>query len=290
MMDPQIAFQIDFNVAQVPAALGLPIPPAARAAMLGITEQEYLAYCEAVAQQVQETARRLLTETEIVRALSHWDLARGSKIMTIGDSITTYRYGYAELLRALLALTPPADEITLLNLGQSGYTSTHAREVTFTQFLAIQADWVLVMYGVNDCKQFGGTEARTLVSLREYAENMRAVVRAFYGQNAQIILLTPTPVVESLTNTLPDFQAMQMTWDNRHIAACADEIRALGREFELPCVDLMRVFGINPDPALYLPDGLHPNFAGQQLIVREVLRTVGQSSSRRANHRSKEVL
>lgn len=274
MMAPETAFQIDFNIAQVPAALGLPIPPRAAASMLGITEQEFLAYCDSVALEVRETARRLLDDAEIAHTIAQWKIARGANILALGDSITTYRYGYIELLRALLALARPDDQISVLNVAQSGYTSTHAREVTFTQFLAFKPDWLFVMYGVNDCKQFGGTNARTLVSLREYAENMRAVAQAFREQNARVVLLTPTPVVEATTNTLPEFAAMQMTWDNRNLAACADVVRAIGRDFSAPCVDLFNAFGMNPDPKLFLPDGLHPNFAGQQLILREVLRAL----------------
>jgi lysophospholipase L1-like esterase len=54
-------------------------------------------------------------------------------------------------------------------------------------------------------------------------------------------------------------------------------MRAIAREFDCPCVDLVSAFGMTPDPALYLPDGLHPNFEGQQLILREVLSTLAQS-------------
>jgi lysophospholipase L1-like esterase len=39
-------------------------------------------------------------------------------------------------------------------------------------------------------------------------------------------------------------------------------------------VDTFAAFGQRPDPTLYLPDGLHPNFAGEQLILREVLRAL----------------
>lgn len=274
-LTPETAFQIDFNLPQVPAALGLPIPPVAAAAMLAISPDEFTAYCDTVAQEVRAVAQQLLDEEEIAEALARWNPAPGAQLVTIGDSITTYRYGYAELLRALLALARPDDGVQLLNAGQSGYTSTHAREVTFTQFLALDPAWVFIMYGVNDCKIFDGREPRTLVSRREYTENMRAVVVAFLEYTrARPVLLTPTPVIESLTNTLPEFEAVRMAWDNRDIAACAEAIRQLAREFELPCADLYTLFGPEPDPALYLPDGLHPNFAGQQRVLRAVLRAL----------------
>jgi lysophospholipase L1-like esterase len=87
-------------------------------------------------------------------------------------------------------------------------------------------------------------------------------------------LLTPTPVVESVVNAVPEFAAMPMTWDNRNIAACARAVRRIARELGVPFVDTFAAFGQRPDPTLYLPDGLHPNFAGEQLILREVLRAL----------------
>lgn len=275
---PETAFQIDFNLCQVPGALGLEVPTAAAAPMLGIAEAEFAACVEFAAAQVRAAAREMLQEPAIERALHKWSPAPRSRILAAGDSITTYRYGFAELLRALLGLVRPHDHIEILNGGQSGFTSTLALEVTFSQFLALNADWVFIMYGVNDCKRFGAPDARPLVSRREYAENMRAIVGAFraHTPRAQLLLLTPSPVVESIANSLPAFEAMRMTWDNRDIAACGEAIRGIARELDCPRVDLVSAFGMRPDPALYLPDGLHPNFAGQQLILREVLSTLAQ--------------
>jgi lysophospholipase L1-like esterase len=278
-LPPETAFQIDFNLCHVPAALGLEVPPSAAAPMLGIAEDDFAAYVEFASAQVREAAGRLLREPQIQHALTRWSPAPRSRILAAGDSITTYRYSYAELLRALLELSRPDDDTRMLNAGQSGFTSTLALEVTYTQLLALDADWVLIMYGVNDCKRFGASDARPLVSRREYAENMRAVAAAFriHCPRARVVLLTPSPVVESVTNALPAFQASRMTWDNRDIAACGESMRAIAREFDCPCVDLVSAFGMTPDPALYLPDGLHPNFEGQELILREVLSTLAQS-------------
>ncbi len=274
-MNPETEFLIDFNVPNVAGNLGLPIPPRAAAAMLDIDETEYLDYCARAAAQVSARAIELLDETEIARAIHAWDIPRGAKVLTIGDSITTYRYSYAELLRAMLAHARAADAIQVVNCGMSGYTSSLAREVTYTQYLAHAPQWVLIMYGVNDCKRFGSPDARTLVSQNEYIENMRAVIEAFRAHTqAKIILLTPTPVVENVVNTNADISAMRLTWSNRDLAAFAAQIGALARETDIPCVDLFSVFGMNPDAAWYVADGLHPNFLGQQHIARALLRVL----------------
>ena len=272
---PEVAFLIDFNLHWVPAALGLNVSTEAAAAMLGIAPADFLEYAGQAEQEVKRVAEKLLAQPDLQAAIDQLPIPAGGTALAVGDSITTYRYGYARLLQAMLELRRPEDQIRFVNVAQSGYTSTHALENTYTQFLAHQPDWVVIKYGANDCKQFGGPQAKTLVSLNEYRANMTAIVEAFLQHtSARPVLLTPTPVVASITNQLPEFIAMRMTWNNDNLQACAEVIKDLAREHNLPVVDLMSLFTLDPDPAFYVPDGLHPNPAGQQLILEQLLRSL----------------
>ena len=276
-LPPETTFAIDFNLQWVPAALGLEVSPAAAATMLGITAAQFLTYVSQVETAVNRTAANLLDKAELSQAIDQWSIPHAGTVMAIGDSITTYRYGYARLLAEMLALRRPDDHVQFLNVAQSGYTSTHGLENTYTQFLAHQPDWVLFKFGVNDCKQFGGPQAKTLVSLEEYQANMAGMVEAFLKYTpARPILLTPAPVVENVTNRNPDFQAMRMTWSNAVIQTRADVVRDLADHHNLPFVDLMDTFGDNPDPTLYVADGLHPGPAGHVLILEAILRTLAE--------------
>lgn len=276
-LGPETTFLIDFNLHWVPAALGLNVSPAAAAAMCNITEAQFLTYVGQVKAQINSIAERLLTEPELAQAVKRWPIRAGGKVMAVGDSITIYRYGYVWLLEAMLAHRRPDDGIQVINVAQSGYTSTHILENTFTQFLAHQPDWVFIMFGVNDCKKFGGPLAKTLVSPAEYTANLTGIVEGFMKYtSAQPVLLTPAPVVENIVNTNPDFAAMHMTWDNADIQACADAVRDLAGRHNLPLVDLVNAFSLNPNPSLYLADGLHPGLAGQQLILTQVLQAISE--------------
>lgn len=277
LLSAETARNIEFNLHQVPAAMGLAIPDAAGAAILGIGEAEFVAYTAAIRAEVEATAAQLLTQSwasdgvDALRAL----LPNQGTVMTVGDSITTYRRGYAELLRAMLAQRYPGDGIRLLNVAQSGYTTTHARESVYTQWILQQPDVVFVMYGVNDCKHFGEPEARTLVAPDEYRENLDAIIDAFRSYTAaHVLLMTPTPIVEQAVNSYPDFAAARMTWYNSDIRARARATQSLARKYDLECVDLWSALGAEPDPALYLPDGLHPGSAGEQLILKQLLATL----------------
>ena len=142
--------------------------------------------------------------------------------MTVGNSITTYRYGYAEILRALLTVVEPEPPVQFYNHGRSGYTSTHGLEHTYMIYVPQKPDWVFLKYGANDMKRFGGANGKLLVSVPEYIDNMTHIIDAFLQGGAKVIALTPTPIVESIVNTSADFQAVPMTWENANLQACAD--------------------------------------------------------------------
>jgi lysophospholipase L1-like esterase len=274
-LPPEMIFSIDFNLFWVPSAMGLEVPAAAAAEMLGITETQFLAYAAQAEAEVKRTAAGLLDRPELSQAIDQLVIPVEGLVMAVGDSITTYRYSYARLLADMVAIRRPADNIRFLNGAQSGYTSTHGLENVYTQFLAHRPDVVFIMFGVNDNKLFGGPEAKTLVSRKEYQANMEGIVEAFLMHTAaRPVLLTPAPVIEDIVNNNPEFLMMRMRWRNADIQAQADVLCDLANRYSLPLVDLMELFGDAPNPEFYLPDGLHPGPAGQVLILEAVLRTL----------------
>ncbi|RME42171.1 MAG: hypothetical protein D6791_18355 [Chloroflexi bacterium] len=274
-LSAEVRFLIDFNVQNVPALLGLDVPDVAAAAMFDVPAGALSAYIREIEDAVQETAAELLGDPLLARALAGWSLPQGATVLAIGDSITTYRYSFARLLAAMLEQQRGKGTVRFVNMAQSGFTSSQGLETTFTQFLAHDPDWVFIKFGVNDAKLFGGTDARTLVTRREYRANLSAILDAFSRYTrAQVVLLTPTPVVEDITDSFPDFQAVRLYWRNTILALFAEEVQALARDRSLPCVDLFSLLGPAPNPAWYLPDGLHPNAEGHRLILREVLKVL----------------
>jgi acyl-CoA thioesterase I len=268
-------FMIDFNLHQVPAAIGLEVGVDAGAAILGMSQDEFEAYVAEVDAEVRNTAKRLLEQPDLARALEHPDLVDTGTLMTVGDSITTYRRGYAPILKAMLELHQPERRLRFVNVGQSGYTSTHGKELTFTQLLSQKPDLVTIKFGVNDSKHFGSPSQPSLVSQDEYRENVDAMVRGFQRHTkAQIVLLSPTPVIESLVNSSLDYQSMHMTWDNADIRGFGAVLQDIAQKRGLTFVDFYSIFGDTPNPTLYLEDGLHPNPAGHELMLSRLLLTL----------------
>jgi lysophospholipase L1-like esterase len=274
-LSPDIKLAIDFNTQHMPGLLGLDVPADAAAAILGISPEQFKEYATAVENDVRQAAGDLLSDPLMASAIDRLPVPPGGTLLILGDSITAYRRGYAEILRAMLDLRRPDDAILVLNLAESGFTSAAGLEVTYTRCLAQPIDFVLIMLGVNDCKRFGNGSGGPLVSLTEYRRNMAAIVSAFAEQTAALlVLLTPTPIPESLVNSYPDFVTMALGFDNADIAACADALKSIAAEAAVPLVDLVSLFGSEPDPGLYTPEGLHPGPQGHRLIVGELLRVI----------------
>ncbi|MEQ8671596.1 MAG: GDSL-type esterase/lipase family protein [Aggregatilineales bacterium] len=263
-LSDETKFLIDFNVQDVAVALGFNISASAGAVILDTSEADFVAYINEANQTVTEVATRLLSTDESIGAMVN-NLSQYKRILAIGDSITTYRYSYARMLAPLL---PQAE---VINHGYSGYTSNHGLELTHTRFLGLQPDLVFIKYGVNDCKRFSGANGRTLVSADDYRGNISGIINAFQQySDAKIFLLTPTPIVSEIVDPNEDFKAVYMHWQNRDIKQFSEIVRELSDEFQTKFVDLYSTLGDDPDASLYLADGLHPNFAGHQKILKTI--------------------
>ncbi len=274
-LSAEARFLIDFNLHTVAAAVGVAVPDAAAAAIFDVSETQLADYNRDVKAAVEQTARRLLAKPQLAAAIDRWSIPESGLVMAVGDSITTYRYSYAHILDAMLSIHRSQNAIRFVNVAQSGYTSNHGLEATYIQNLALQPDWVFIKFGVNDSKQFGGADARTLVSLEEYRANIAAIIDAFQRfTSAHIVLLTPTPVVETITSVHPDYAAMRLSWNNKILENFAAVVGDLARQHSLPLVNLIETFSLNPDPSYFLPDGLHPSPEGHRRIVEKLLNSL----------------
>ncbi len=273
LLTPEQQFMVDFNFHDVAAALDLPIPAEAAALMYGAPLDAITAYQAEIDVALARTADDFRDHAGVAALTAL--LPAGGSLLCIGDSITTYRYGYARLLDHLLK----PRGYSVINRGFSGYTSTHGRELTYTQFLALQPDVVIVKYGVNDCKRFGGADHRTLVSAGEYRDNLRAIITAFQQHtSARVIVLTPTPVIESIVNTSEGFRAMRLIWQNTDLNEFAALALATAAEHDCIGVDLRSAVGNPPDTALFCADGLHPNPDGQRAMLQHLLAALANTA------------
>lgn len=133
------------------------------------------------------------------------------------------------------------------------------------------ADAVVVFGGTNDFGHgdapFGTMADRTPDTFYGACHTLfRGLVKKYIGK--PVIIMTPTHRTEEV-RFLPDDKTQV-----RHLKSYVDAIRQVAEYYSLPVLDLYATSGIQPQidevKALYMPDGLHPNDKGNQVIAQKL--------------------
>jgi lysophospholipase L1-like esterase len=137
--------------------------------------------------------------------------------------------------------------------------------------VALQPAWVICMAGTNDTVTFLDYPDERLLRVEETAYNLARIRRYLVEHTAaRIVWMTPATTDEEKITRHWHLGPMRMVWANAGLAAVADVVRAQPD----PVVDLHALFGLPPNPAWLLEDGLHPSLAGQKAILRALVARV----------------
>jgi acyl-CoA thioesterase I len=185
-------------------------------------------------------------------------------VLGVGDSFTDDLQSWLEIVRHLLELRRPRDEIRIVNQGVSAQTTAMVLR-RFVPLISQQPDWIVCFLGGNDVTRIGPEPNKPQVSPEETAKNLEAMRRMAAGQtNARWVWITPPTFDEERAAAYPPFQMGQSHWRNDDVGAIGDFMR----EHPDPTVDIQVVFGMSADPKLQGSDGVHPSLAGQKAIAR----------------------
>ena len=200
--------------------------------------------------------------------------AANSTIIAVGDSVTDDDQSWLEILRHLISIRRPDDQIRIINAGVSGDTTTHAIS-RCSELTQLRPDWILFMIGLNDARKHGIKPDKTLVSLEETGKNLHELRRFAVTQTtAELVWMTPPAVIEQKISEYWLFKTLQTCWANDDISAVAELIRQLPDRI----IDVHSVFGLPPNSGLLLDDGLHPSLQGQKAIVTALVERLAHSS------------
>ncbi|WP_028548555.1 SGNH/GDSL hydrolase family protein [Paenibacillus sp. UNC451MF] len=240
------------------------------AAIYGMDLETYLNIKGQMIRQVKEAAEQLLEQPDFADRVDRLPFKAGETVIGIGESTTDDLLSWFEILRHLLKLQRPQDEIRLINEGISGNTSSQILG-RFSGIVAKNPNWFLCMIGSNDVLRFGPESAKTLVSLEEIEKNLNEIRRiAAARTKAQWVWITPPTFDEERIAAFPHFQMGQLSWRNEDIITVGEMIRSMPDHV----VDTQAGFG-QPELAKFIGvDGLHPTIVGQKAIVRWLVESL----------------
>ena len=201
-----------------------------------------------------------LTAGEIV-------VKKGQKIGFLGDSITEQGSGpsgYVNLV--IMGLKAVGIEATAIPAGRSGQASGAIRS-RVGSVLDKGANWITINSGANDLRLV--RDGKEGGSLESYSKNMAAMVDLAKSRGVNVILLTTTH-----------------TPKNKEIAPYNEFLRKYAKENNVLLADVNKAYAdvlLSPPPPGWigdpdhrlLVDGAHPNQAGQTLIAKVILLTLG---------------
>ncbi|MGC3961277.1 MAG: SGNH/GDSL hydrolase family protein [Verrucomicrobiota bacterium] len=204
----------------------------------------------------------------------------GNRILFQGDSITDGARGrnndpnhilghsYAFLVAAKYGATYPERRLEFFNRGISGNKVPDLLNRWQTNTIDLKPTVVSILIGVNDI--WHPLNAGQEVSVAKYEEGYDKLIAQTIAAlpNAKIILLEP--FITSGSATSPKWDLWQS-----HLKDFQAVVAKLGVKYKAPVVKLQRVFddACKHTPAEYwVWDGVHPTYAGNQLIADEWVR------------------
>jgi acyl-CoA thioesterase-1 len=271
LSDDQLGFLIRFIHPEKIAGFLSPPGEELLAPVFDIDLKTYQRIKQKMADDVKRAAQELLTDTSFAARIDRLPFSRGATVVGLGDSITDDYGSWVEILRQLLAVRRPNDEIRVINAGVSGDTTSQIIS-RFLDVVNAQPEWIICFAGTNDARRHGLSPQSTLLGIEETGKNFRMLRHFATTQlpNTRWAWMTPATVIEELLPKHWFLGPRQVTFLNRDLAAVAEIVKRQ----DGPVVDLQRVFGVPANPALLIDDGLHPSLAGQKAIVMALVETL----------------
>jgi len=216
----------------------------------------------------------LIATTQLLQAAI--PMKPGDKVAFLGDSITeggqNSPSGYCQLVVSGLAANGVT--IELLRAGISGHKSNDMLARLDRDVLDKKPQWMTLSCGVNDV--WHGAKG---VPLEDYKKNITSIVDKAQAAGIKVVILTSTMIGEDQPNS-----------NNQHLVAYNDFLRALAKDKQCLLADLnaemqstlaeMAKSQPKPGNGNHLTsDGVHMNFAGNQMMAVGVLKGFGLNTA-----------
>jgi acyl-CoA thioesterase-1 len=243
---------------------------AALASLYSLDVETYQAITRRFDTNARQAAHELLADPTFGARVDRLPFQPGTTVVGVGESDMDDLQSWLEILRHLLELRRPQDQIRVVNDGVSGQTTTQALR-RLVPVLEQQPAWIICALGANDVVRYGVQPIKTQVSPEETARNFAGLRHlAATRTTARWVWVTRWVADEARVAAYPAFRQAQFALRNEDFGAVSDIILQQADPVD-PVVDLRAAIGYPPDPALLEPDGLHPSLAGHRAIARALV-------------------
>jgi lysophospholipase L1-like esterase len=208
-----------------------------------------------------------------------------STILFQGDSITDGGRGrgadpnhilghsYAILIAAPNAAQFPERGYNFLNRGISGNKITDLEARWQKDTIDLKPDYLSILIGINDAATFVNNGANAIPS-EEFEQKYEALLQETLKDLPNVRLILCEPFVFGSPKIGVKFPAYQLENNKRRLI-----VEKLAKKYNLPLVHFQKMFEAAAKKApieYWVWDGVHPTFAGHQLMAEEWVRTVNE--------------
>lgn len=191
------------------------------------------------------------------------DSARMKTILVLGDSLSDgFMLPRSQAYPALLAerLRREGMDFEVINASQSGGTSSGG-VARITPHLKRKIDILVVQLGIND--------AFRAVPVSQIRSNLQAIITRTKERHpdCEVVIAGMQLPIETQDGYVREFGQMYQELADKNNAALVPYLLA----------------GVGGDPALNLPDRIHPNAAGQKILADNVWRALEPVARRVTN-------
>jgi lysophospholipase L1-like esterase len=188
---------------------------------------------------------------------------RETAFSPLGDS-------YVHLIHDLLQAGYPELKLNVINKGISGNTILDLKSRWRSDVLEISPDWLFIFIGVNDVWRYFEGDRDEAVSLPEFTNTYKQLLRgARTIPSMEIRLISPYLAEQNEENPF-----------RKKLSEYQSAIDTLGDEFDLPVVHLQPAFDwamLSKPSSYWTADRVHPTREGHMLIALTILRACGFS-------------
>lgn len=241
--------------------------------LFGMSVTEYRAVRKKYDEQAKNAAIELLEDTTFANKVKELPFKKDETILVLGESTTDALNSWVVILKHLLEIQRPQDNIAIINAAVAGQTTTEALK-RITMQVKQKPDWVLCFLGSNDCGRYGDENNKTNVSLTETLGNLNTIRKIVADEipNTNFVWLTPLPINEEKAASFIWFKKMKLGIRNSDLLAIGDSLKQKNETV----IDFRKDFGVPAKSEFLQFDGVHLTIEGQALIVNRLVNSLTQ--------------